>query len=105
MEYLTVQEAADQLRVAPITVRRYIAQGRLAAVRIGRGVRVEKEALERLPEPIHPGLKPPKRRKPRYFSMDDAIWELAGIGIEDEATDVSSNKHKYLADAYAAKSE
>jgi excisionase family DNA binding protein len=27
MEYLTVQEAAHRLRVAPVTIRRYIAQG------------------------------------------------------------------------------
>ncbi len=43
---LTVPEAAERLRVHVITVRRYIKAGRLAAVRVGRNVRVRTSALE-----------------------------------------------------------
>jgi excisionase family DNA binding protein len=51
MELLTVQETAERLKVAPVTVRRSIASGRLPAVRVGRRVRVRPGALEELIEP------------------------------------------------------
>jgi len=37
------------------------------------------------------------------FTMDDSLWNLAGIGDPgpDGPTDVSENKYPYLADAYA----
>jgi excisionase family DNA binding protein len=105
MEYLTVQEAALRLKVSPITIRRYIAQGRLAAVKVGRGVRIRKEALESLPEPVKPSGKGHKPRKPRYFTMDDPLWDLVGIVVDEETTDVSENKYKYLFENFAPKSE
>jgi excisionase family DNA binding protein len=101
IEYLTVQEVALQLKVSPITIRRYIAQGRLAAVKVGRGVRIRKEAVDSLPEPVKPSGKGRKPKKPRYFTMDDPFWDLLGIIASDPATDVSENKYKYLAEAYA----
>jgi len=33
--------------------------------------------------------------------MDDPLWDLVGIGESEGATDVSSDKHQYVADAYA----
>lgn len=46
--------------------------------------------------------KPVKRRLPRGkpFTKDDPLWNLAGQGASGLG-DVSENKHKYLADAYA----
>ncbi len=35
------------------------------------------------------------------FAMDDPLWDIVGVGESEGATDVSSNKHKYVADAYA----
>lgn len=105
MELLTVQETAKVLRVSEITVRRYIASGRLAAVRVGRGVRVDKEAVESFPTPAMPSepkQKVRKSAKPHYFTMDDSLWNIVGIGRDkDGATDVSENKYKYLAESYA----
>ncbi len=37
----------------------------------------------------------------RPFTMDDPLWDLVGIGESEGATDVSSDKHQYVADAYA----
>jgi excisionase family DNA binding protein len=54
MDLLTVHETAALLKVNPDTVRRYITSGRLPAVRIGRRVRIHKEAIEALAEPIRP---------------------------------------------------
>jgi excisionase family DNA binding protein len=58
MELLTVQETARLLRLTPMTVRRYIAAGRLPAVRVGRRVRVERDAVQALVEPFKPGIAP-----------------------------------------------
>ena len=41
------------------------------------------------------------------FTMDDSLWNLAGIADSgpDGPTNVSENKHRYLADAYAPPTE
>ena len=45
-----------------------------------------------------------KRMKGRPTSKDDPLWNIIGIADDpaDKATDVSVNKHKYLAEAYEA---
>lgn len=53
--------------------------------------------------------KAPKRR-PRAaagkpVTYDDPLWRLIGSARSEGPTDVSANKHKYLAEAYAAKAE
>jgi excisionase family DNA binding protein len=104
MQLLTVAEAALMLKVSPITVRRYIADGRLEAKRVGRGIRVEQEALERLPAAVNPSN--PRSRgaiKGKPTSKDDPLWNIVGIGRTAAASDVSVKKKKYLAEAYATK--
>jgi|HubBroStandDraft_3_1064219.scaffolds.fasta_scaffold2898696_1 excisionase family DNA binding protein len=44
---LDVHSVADTLALSPLTVRRYIARGRLKAIRLGRRVLVEPSELER----------------------------------------------------------
>ena len=104
MELLTVDETARLLKVAPVTVRRYIADGRLPAVRVGRSVRVQREAVGALLRPVK-AKKSVKRQeripRGRPFTMDDPLWNIVGIGHSGGPGDVSENKHKYLADAYA----
>jgi hypothetical protein len=48
------------------------------------------------------GMRFPRRRRSGILRPDDALFQLAGIGASGRG-DVSSNKHKYLADAYAAR--
>jgi excisionase family DNA binding protein len=105
-DLLTVNEAAELLRVAPITVRRHIAAGRLPAVKVGNRVRVRKEALDQLLCPID--LQAPRRPGARgtVFTKDDPLFDIIGIARSpDGATDVSTNKLKYLAEAYLPKQE
>ena len=45
---LTMAEAADYLGVSPATIRRWIAEGHLAAVKLARSVRIRPEALDAL---------------------------------------------------------
>lgn len=51
--HASVQQVADHLGVSTKTVRNYIADGRLSAVRLGpRLIRVKRESVERLMNPI-----------------------------------------------------
>jgi excisionase family DNA binding protein len=45
---LTAPQVAELLNISPRTVRRLIARGELAVVRIGRSVRIRAAALELL---------------------------------------------------------
>jgi excisionase family DNA binding protein len=49
----SIQQAAEYLGVDPKTIRRYIAQGRIKAARVGpRLIRVDRESLLALAKPI-----------------------------------------------------
>jgi hypothetical protein len=50
-------------------------------------------------------LRPKRRRHPRKggpITADDPLWDIVGIGRSRGPTDVSSNKHKNIADAVAS---
>ena len=105
MELLTVDEVAQNLRVHPITVRRYIAAGQMAAVRVGRSIRIPKESLDAFVKPFQP--KPGKlssRTRGKASTKDDPLMGLVGIG-RSGVGDISENKHEYLAEAYQTKGE
>lgn len=53
-ELLTVQEVAELTRLHEMTIRRYIREGKLEAIRIGRRIRVPRQAVERLMERAQP---------------------------------------------------
>lgn len=46
-EVLTVREAAERLRVAPVSVYKMVRVGRLRAVRIGAAIRIPADEIER----------------------------------------------------------
>jgi hypothetical protein len=50
--------------------------------------------------------KNPRRRslKGKPITADDPIWNIVGIGRSEGPGDISTNKHKYLAEAYMPKS-
>ena len=50
-----IKEAAESLSISPWTVRRYLTEGKLKAVRIGRRVLLEPAELQRL---VEAGRKP-----------------------------------------------
>jgi excisionase family DNA binding protein len=96
MELSTVQETAQILKVAPLTIRRYIAEGRLPAVRVGKRVRVRKEALDQFLAPV--AAKPARRAssaaRGRPTSAEDPLWNIVGIARSVGPGDVSESKHK-----------
>jgi excisionase family DNA binding protein len=94
---LTVTEAASILRVTPVTVRRYIAGGKLKAARVLRGVRIDRQALDALATPIEPTVQAPRRRRLRQaLSSSDPLCALVGAAASAEPTDASLH-HTYLA--------
>jgi excisionase family DNA binding protein len=52
---LTLDEAADELRVSPATVRRLVKTGQLATVKIERSTRVRRQDLEAYLAGLGPG--------------------------------------------------
>lgn len=96
MDLLTVKETAELLRVAPITVRRHIASGRLPALRIGRAIRIEREAVERVITLA--GGRPLQDEdlilEGESTHAEDPFWEIVGIAksAEGEPTDGTENQ-------------
>ncbi len=94
--FLTVAEVARLCQIHEITVRRHIKQGRLRAMRVGKGIRIKSEDFER-----YLGVQ---EQQPvgGILTEDDPIFRLIGaFEAKDGPTDISENKHKYLAEAYA----
>ena len=102
MEFLTVQETATLLKVSPITIRRYIGSGRLPAVRIGRAIRVQREAVEELLEPVVPKPDEELLEDPNagVLTPDDSLFNIIGMFKSEGPGDVSRNKHKYITEDY-----
>jgi excisionase family DNA binding protein len=107
MELLTVQETAALLKVAPITVRRFIEDGRLPAVRIGKSVRIEKADVQQLLRPVHAAATKPRRSRSgsRPLTPDDPSFQLIGMARSGGPGDVAERTDEYLAEAYAATHE
>ena len=96
LSFLTVAEVARLCRVHEITVRRHIKQGRLHAVRIGKAIRIKAEDLQ-----SYLGAQD-QLAVGGILTEDDPIFRLIGaLEAKDGPTDVSENKQKYLAEAYA----
>jgi excisionase family DNA binding protein len=93
MEFFTVREAAEQLGLSEVTIRRYVRNGDLKAVIVGkRGVRIPKseidrmscreyepkkdEALSELPPPretLNQGLTGRKPSLPIFYHRQDEV--------------------------------
>lgn len=100
MEYLTVKETAVLLRVSPITVRRYIASGKLPAERVGRGIRVRREAIGELVEPINrDAVSTSDASIGELPTVYEVLYNIIGIGHSGEPTNIAEFKDEYIADA------
>ena len=93
----TLREARQLLRISDATARRWVKEGRLRARKIGRDYRVRGQAmLETTNE-----LGGPQEAK--ILRPGSKLLQLMGIG-DSGLTDISENKHKYLAEIYYEKS-
>ncbi|MEW9550180.1 helix-turn-helix domain-containing protein [Nonomuraea sp. NPDC050783] len=74
MEYYTVEQAAGLLGLHVKTVRAYVRDGRLPAVRVGRRYRIAKDDLA-----AFAGLPVPEEPRPRRAEVS-AVVQLDGVG-------------------------
>lgn len=67
-DWLTVREAADELRLHEKTVRRMIGRGEIVARKVGKSWRIHRDELPTAPRQRQPG----PGRRPRRVSPDSA---------------------------------
>lgn len=79
--YLTVAEVAELLKLNQQTVRNWIDQGSLPAVRVGRRVRIKRSDLERVLDQGYSGGHASQQVSP---SAED-FWGGEAIGVAEPA--------------------
>lgn len=82
--FFTVGQAAILLKVHPLTIRRYIKEGKLKAVRLGGNVRIPQSAIEGFGQDIFPtsyGVKKVLKQPLKRFEISDPIFRLKGRGL------------------------
>jgi len=83
-ELLSVNQLALLWKLHPITIRRYIREGKLPAVKVGGRIRIKKSAAAKMAKTFHVLPKKPKpahlsqRPSHRTFSETDPLWRLKG---------------------------
>ena len=80
-ELLSIQEVAQITGLHEITIRRYVHAGELEAVRVGRRIRIRREALDRLLKPMQSDVAPPAASEEATYLKEGAVvYEAAGLG-------------------------
>jgi excisionase family DNA binding protein len=94
-EFLTVAEVAEMLKLNQQTVRNWIDQGSLPALRVGRRVRIRRSDLERVLEEASTAGAARPAREPGPSAED--FWGGEPIGIPDSAvTPAASSGHEQV---------
>lgn len=81
---LSVKQAAFILKVHPLSVRRYINDKKLKAVKVGGNVRITEEELQNFhkevtPQPVEKNYTSRVKKLPtKEFSQDDPLFRLQG---------------------------
>ena len=82
----SVNQAAFILKVHPLTIRRYIKEGRLKAIKAGGNIRIKEADLQGFNKEFEPktpeqNSSPFKRLKvSKVFTVDDPFFRLEGRG-------------------------
>ena len=79
--FLTVAEVADMLRLNQQTVRNWIEQGSLPALRVGRRVRIKRSDLERVLEEGYSAGAPSARQGSGPNAED--FWGGEPVGVAE----------------------
>ena len=85
-EFYTINQAAISLKVHPLTVRRYIREGKLRAYRAGGNIRISVNDLRSFTQSFLPSRqrqhKTPDSNQPtKEFSFADPIFSVKGKGL------------------------
>lgn len=78
----TVKQVAFILKVHSLTIRRYIREKKLIAVKFAGGVRIKEEDLQSFQRGYTTRITKTTLTKelPKIFTFDDPIFQLDGIG-------------------------
>lgn len=81
----SVSQVAILLKVHSLTVRRYIKEGKLRAVRVGGNIRIPQSAVNDFSQAIFPTSYKAKETKKEAetwkFTLQDPIFRLKGRGL------------------------
>lgn len=82
---MNVKQAAFILKVHPLTIRRYIKEGKLKAVRAGGNVRIKESNLadfnkDFLSTPSKKQTVKNRLNPAKIFTLDDPLFRLKGRG-------------------------
>lgn len=83
-QLFSVKQVGVLLKVHPLTVRRYIKEGKLKAIKIAGNIRIPASYLDNFFQDIQPTkyiMQSSKKNKITEFSLDDAIFRLNGRGL------------------------
>lgn len=83
-EFYTVKQAGIAVKVHPLTIRRYIKEGKLKAIRVGGAVRIALNDLRAFTQDFIPHTKHVKLQvssPTKMFSFDDPLLRLKGRGL------------------------
>jgi len=83
-EFYTVNQSATALKVHPLTIRRYIKDGKLKAYRAGGNVRIALDDLKAFTQVFithHKQIRAQQTSQTRSFSFTDPILYLRGKGL------------------------
>lgn len=81
---LNVNQVAFILKVHPLTVRRYLKEGKLKGIRIGGNIRIKESQLNEFNKDFSPAPKKEivksRIRPAKAFTLDDPMFRLKGRG-------------------------
>ena len=84
-DLLTVKQVAIILKIHHLTVRRYINEGKIKAVKLGGNVRISQEELKSFSETYIPHSRPVKNQvssaSTNTFSPNDPLFRLKSRGL------------------------
>jgi excisionase family DNA binding protein len=89
-----VNQAAFILKVHPLTIRRYIKEGRLKASKVGGAIRIKEKDLHDFNKDYTPNTRSPetgmrvKINPAKPFSMEDPFLRLNGRGASIKLSSV-----------------
>lgn len=89
-EFYTINQTAIILKVHQLTIRRYVKEGRLKAVRVGGNIRIPVDDLKDFIQGFapHPKTQTPNASIKKSFSFDDPFFRLKAIGIAMSKVDL-----------------
>lgn len=83
--FYSINQVAILLKVHQLTIRRYIKEGKLKAVKIGGNIRIPQSYIDAFTQNILPtsyGLKDQRKLEiVEKFNLQDPIFQLKGKGM------------------------